>query len=53
MKIPLIEFTVKDVARINSRKGSKVSHTQASHTIVNWYKEGLIKMASDKTWRRA
>jgi len=48
MKIPTVEFTVKDVARIN-----KTTHTNASHTIVNWYKEGLIKMASDKTWRRA
>jgi len=48
MKIPVIEFTVKDVARIN-----RTTHTNASYFISNWFKEGLIKMASDKTWRRA
>jgi len=48
MKIPMVEFDVRDVARIN-----RTTHTNASHAIVNWFKEGLIKMASNKTWRRA
>jgi len=48
VKIPTIEFDVKDVARIN-----RISHTDASYTIHNWYLEGLIKLATDKTWVRA
>jgi len=48
MKIPVIEFDVRDVARIN-----RTTHTTAAHEIWRWFKEGLIKMASDKTWRRA